>query len=194
MRSKNHVTFRGHVGKDPEFRSLGENRELAVFHLGMTEKWKDRETGDPREHTEWARIVVYQEHLVNIVKRYVKKGSGIEIEGKFTTRKFDENGVDKYITEIVLDGPKADLALLTEPKNGIENQPRDQQQSGPGGNGQGQRNDRGQGNGQSQRMDRGGGTGGGRGNGGGGQSSGQSRNSGRGQQASGDGEWASVPF
>ena len=111
--SLNKVTLIGNLGADPEFRSMGDSKELATFSLATTESWKDRATGEKKEKTEWHRIVVFNEGLVSVIKNYVQKGSKLYIEGALQTRKWtDNNGVEKYTTEVVLQNFGGQLILL----------------------------------------------------------------------------------
>ena len=94
----------GNVGKDPEVRYLegnGQNAKVATFSLATTERYKDR-NGEPKENTEWHNIVVWRQ-LADFVEKYVKKGSQLYIEGKLRTRSYEQNGVKKYVTEVVAD-------------------------------------------------------------------------------------------
>lgn len=111
--SLNKVTLIGNLGADPEFRSTGEGKELATFSLATTESWKDRATGEKKERTEWHRIVVFNEGLVGVIKNYVQKGSKLYIEGSLQTRKWtDNNGVEKYTTEVILQNFSSQMILL----------------------------------------------------------------------------------
>lgn len=114
----NKVILIGHVGQDPEIKKTGQGKEFAVFSLATTERWKVRETGEKKEKTDWHRVVVFNEHLVPVVKERVKKGSKIYLEGQLTTRKWtDDNGVEKYATEINLKFRSA-LVLLDKREGG----------------------------------------------------------------------------
>jgi single-strand DNA-binding protein len=111
--SVNKVILIGNVGKDPEIRTTQDGKEIANLVLATSESWKDRNTGERREKTEWHRIVVFSDGLVNIIKNYVKKGSKLYIEGALQTRKWNDNsGAEKYTTEIVLQGYSSTLAML----------------------------------------------------------------------------------
>lgn len=120
--SVNKVILIGNLGKDPEIRALQDGREIASLSLATSESWKDRNTGERKEKSEWHRIVVFNEGLVNICKNYLKKGSKIFVEGALQTRKWtDQSGTEKYSTEIVLQGFNAAITMLdtraaTEPK------------------------------------------------------------------------------
>lgn len=111
--SLNKVTLIGNLGNDPEIRATKDGKELANFSLATSETWKDRVTGERKEKTEWHRIVVFSEGLVNVVKNYVKKGSKLYIEGQLQTRKWTDNeGQEKYTTEIVLQGYNCAMVML----------------------------------------------------------------------------------
>jgi single-strand DNA-binding protein len=111
--SLNKVTLIGNLGKDPDIRSTSDGREIASFSIATSESWKDKVTGEKKDKTEWHRIVVFTEGLVGLVKNYIKKGSKLYMEGQLQTRKWvDNNGQEKYTTEIVLQGFNAKLILL----------------------------------------------------------------------------------
>ena len=115
--SINKVILIGNVGKDPEIRTMNNGNEVALFSLATSEYWKDKASGEKKERTEWHRIVVYSQGLVNIVKNYVKKGSKLYLSGSIQTRKWvDAQGLDKFSTEIVLQGYAAELQIL-DPRN-----------------------------------------------------------------------------
>ncbi|MFN7038645.1 MAG: single-stranded DNA-binding protein [Alphaproteobacteria bacterium] len=111
--SINKVILVGNVGKDPEVRTTQDGKELANIVLATSESWKDKSTGERREKTEWHKIVIFSEGLVNVVKNYVKKGSKLYVEGSLQTRKWtDTTGNDRYSTEIVLQGYNCALTML----------------------------------------------------------------------------------
>lgn len=111
--SINKVILVGNVGQDPEVRTTQDGREIANFSLATSESWKDKNTGEKRDKTEWHRIVIFSQGLVNIVKNYVKKGSKLYIEGSLQTRKWTDNqGVEKYTTEIALQNFNSTLQIL----------------------------------------------------------------------------------
>lgn len=111
--SINKVTLIGNLGRDPEIRSTQDGREIANLALATSESWKDRNTGERKEKTEWHRIVIFNEGLVNVVKNYVKKGSKLYIEGQLQTRKWtNKEGQEQYSTEIVLQGYGGNLTML----------------------------------------------------------------------------------
>ena len=112
--SLNKVMLIGNLGNDPEVRSTQDGRSLCTFSIATTESWKDKNSGERRDKTEWHRIVIFNEGLVNVVQQYVKKGAQVYIEGQLTTRKWrDEKvGVDKYSTEVVLQGFNSSFKIL----------------------------------------------------------------------------------
>jgi len=111
--SLNKVTLIGNLGKDPEIRTTSEGKDIITFSLATSESWKDKATGEKREKTEWHRVVIFNEGLVNVVKNYVKKGTKLFIEGSLQTRKWqDASGVEKYTTEVVLQNYNSNLILL----------------------------------------------------------------------------------
>jgi single-strand DNA-binding protein len=117
--SVNKVILVGNVGQDPEVKSTADGRELATFSLATTESWKDKNSGEKKDKTEWHRIVVFSSGLVNIVKNYVKKGSKLYIEGQLQTRKWtDNNGVEKYSTEVILQNFNSTMQMLDSNRGG----------------------------------------------------------------------------
>ncbi len=111
--SVNKVTLLGNVGQTPEIRSTQAGAQIASFSIATTDYWKDKTTGDKKDKTEWHRIVVFGDALVNVVKNIVKKGSKVYLEGALQTRKWqDQSGVEKYTTEIVLQGYAAKIEVL----------------------------------------------------------------------------------
>lgn len=109
----NKVILLGVVGKEPEIRAMSNGEEIASFSLATTEYWKDKNSGEKKEKTEWHKIIVFNRGLVQIVKSYVSKGSKLYIEGSLQTRKWVGNdGIEKYNTEIVLQGFNATLQVL----------------------------------------------------------------------------------
>jgi single-strand DNA-binding protein len=111
--SVNKVILVGNLGKDPEIRSTQDGREIANLTLATSESWKDRNSGERKEKTEWHRVVIFSEGLVNIAKSYLKKGAKVYIEGALQTRKWtDASGQEKYSTEVVLQGFGSTLTML----------------------------------------------------------------------------------
>lgn len=109
----NQVQLIGNVGREPEIRTTGENKEMVTFSLATSDSRRDRNSKEKKEKTEWHKIVVFQEGIVGIVKSYVRKGTKLYIQGSLRTREWkDNNGIKRYITEIVLQTPGAVLVLL----------------------------------------------------------------------------------
>jgi len=120
--SLNKVCLIGNVGKDPEIRTTQNGGKIANFSLATAESWKDKSTGEKKTKTEWHKIVVYQENLVNIIEKYVKQGSKLYIEGALQTRKWTDKKTneDKYTTEIVLQGYQCKIEMLSDSKSDNE--------------------------------------------------------------------------
>jgi single-strand DNA-binding protein len=111
--SLNKVTLIGHLGRDPEVRSFQNGGKVCNLRLATSENWKDKNTGERREKTEWHSIAIFQEGLVGVAEKYLKKGALVYIEGKSATRKWqDASGADRYSTEIVLQGYDGVLKML----------------------------------------------------------------------------------
>lgn len=117
--SLNKVILIGNLGRDPEIRTTQDGREIASLTIATSESWKDKLTGERKDKTEWHRVSVFSEGLVNVVKNYLKKGAKIYVEGSLHTRKWtDANGVEKYSTEIVLQGFGSSLIMLDNKGSG----------------------------------------------------------------------------
>jgi len=112
--SLNKVLIIGRLGADPEIKQMNNGKNVARLSLATSDTWKDKNTGEKKEKTEWHRVVIFNEGLVNIVQQYLKKGAQIYIEGQLTTRKWkdEQSGQDKYSTEIVLQGYNSTLKML----------------------------------------------------------------------------------
>jgi single-strand DNA-binding protein len=111
--SVNKVILIGNLGRDPEIRSTQSGDKIASFSLATSESWKDKQTGERKEKTEWTNISVFNSGLVGVIERFVKKGSKVYIEGALQTRKWtDKNGNDRYTTEVVLSKFNGTLCLL----------------------------------------------------------------------------------
>jgi len=116
--SVNKVILLGNLGRDPEIRSMQSGSKMASFSLATSKRWKDRSTQEQKEKTSWHNVVVFGDGLVDIVEKYVKKGSKIYIEGELQTRKWqDQDGNDKYTTEVILQGFNSNLTLLDSRNN-----------------------------------------------------------------------------
>jgi len=117
--SLNKVLLIGRLGADPEIKQMVNGKSIARFSLATSNTWKDKNTGERKEKTEWHRVVIFNEGLVNVVQQYVKKGAQVYIEGQLTTRKWtdEKSGQDKYSTEIVLQGYNSTFTILSGKNN-----------------------------------------------------------------------------
>jgi single-strand DNA-binding protein len=123
--SLNKVMIIGNLGADPEVRSFQNGGKVCNLRIATSENWKDRNTGERKEKTEWHTVAIFSEGLVGVAEQYLRKGSKVYIEGKLQTRKWqDQSGNDRYSTEVVLQGPGAVMTMLD---------------GAPGGGGGGQR-------------------------------------------------------
>ena len=120
--SVNKVILLGNLGRDPEIRSTQSGSKMATFSMATSRRWKDKNTQEQREKTSWHNIVVFGDGLVDIIERYVKKGSKIFVEGELQTRKYeDKDGNDRYTTEVILQGFNSSFKILSSKNNQIEN-------------------------------------------------------------------------
>lgn len=112
--SLNKVQLIGRLGADPEIKQMVNGKSVARLSIATSQSWKDKSSGERKEKTEWHRIVIFNEGLVNVVQQYVKKGANIYVEGQLSTRKWkdESTGQDKYSTEIVLQGYNSSLTML----------------------------------------------------------------------------------
>ena len=111
--SVNKVILIGNLGADPEVRHTQDGRPIVNLRLATTDSWRDKQSGERREKTEWHRVVIFSEGLAKIAQQYLKKGSKVYLEGQLQTRKWtDQAGVEKYSTEVVLQGFNAALTML----------------------------------------------------------------------------------
>ena len=112
--SLNKVQLIGRLGADPEIKQMVNGKNVARLSLATSQSWKDKTSGERKEKTEWHRIVIFNEGLVNVVQQYLKKGANVYIEGQLATRKWkdESSGQDKYSTEIVLQGYNSNLTML----------------------------------------------------------------------------------
>ena len=120
--SLNKVILIGRLGADPEIKQMTNGKNVARISLATSDTWKDKNTGEKKEKTEWHRVVIFNEGLINVVQQYVKKGSQVYIEGQLTTRKWkdEKSGVDRYSTEVVLQGFNSSFKILSNKSNQIE--------------------------------------------------------------------------
>lgn len=117
--SLNKVMLIGNLGADPEIRSFQNGGKVANLRIATSESWKDRNTGERKEKTEWHTVAIFSEGLVGVVERFLKKGSKVYLEGRLQTRKWqDQNGQDRYSTEVVLQGPNAVMTMLDGAQGG----------------------------------------------------------------------------
>lgn len=129
--SVNKVILVGNLGKDPEARSMNNGGEVVSFSVATSENWNDKASGERREKTEWHNVVIFNENLGRIAKQYLRKGSSVYVEGQLQTRKWTDNdGRDRYTTEVVLQRFRGELTLLGGRGDG---------QGGGGGSGGGSR-------------------------------------------------------
>lgn len=111
--SVNKVILVGNLGRDPEIRHTQSNQKIVHLSIATSERWKDRQTGEQRERTEWHRVVIFNENLADVAERYLQKGRSVYLEGQLQTRKWtDQSGQEKYTTEIVLTRFRGELVLL----------------------------------------------------------------------------------
>jgi len=111
--SVNKVILVGNLGKDPEIRRTQDGRPIANLSVATSETWRDKGTGERKEKTEWHRVVIFNEGLCKVAEQYLKKGAKVYIEGQLQTRKWtDQAGVEKYSTEVVLQGFNSNLTML----------------------------------------------------------------------------------
>src|SRR3954447_25195775 len=111
--SVNKVILVGNLGKDPEVRRLQNGNPVVNLSVATSENWRDKATGERKEKTEWHRVVIFSEGLAKVAEQYLKKGAKVYIEGQLQTRKWtDQSGVEKYSTEVVLQGFNSNLTML----------------------------------------------------------------------------------
>ncbi|MFT4959941.1 MAG: single-strand DNA-binding protein [Paracoccaceae bacterium] len=156
--SVNKVILIGNLGRDPEVRTFSNGNKVCNLRIATSENWKDRNTGERRERTEWHSVAIFSEGLVRVCEQYLRKGSKVYIEGQLQTRKWqDKDGQDRYSTEVVLQGFGSTLTMLDGREGGG---------GGQGGGGQGGDYGGGQGGGGYDSGPQGGDYGGGQGGGG----------------------------
>lgn len=110
--SVNKVIIVGHVGRDPEIRTLNNGDRVANLRVATSESWRDKSSGEKKEKTEWHNVVCFNDNITKVCENYLKKGSTVYLEGKLQTRKYEQNGVEKYTTEIVLDRFSGILTMI----------------------------------------------------------------------------------
>jgi len=112
--SLNKVLLIGRLGADPEIKQMVNGKNVARLSIATSQSWKDKSSGERKEKTEWHRVVIFNEGLINVVQQYLKKGANVYVEGQLTTRKWkdESSGQDKYSTEIILQGYNSSLTML----------------------------------------------------------------------------------
>jgi single-strand DNA-binding protein len=131
----NKVTLIGNLGRDPEVRQTNNGNRIANLSLATSEQWTDKQSGERREKTEWHRVTLFDDRLVDVAEKYLAKGSKVYVEGQLQTRKFqDQSGHDRYMTEVVCQRFKSELQILSgkddKPQGGQQRQA-DPAQQGP---------------------------------------------------------------
>lgn len=117
MASRNKVELIGRLGQDPEIRTISNGTKVANLSIATSERWRDKQTGEQRESVEWHRVVLWDK-LAELAEQYLFKGSEVLLVGKLVTRKWqDQAGADHYSTEVVLQGPRAEMQFLGKPAN-----------------------------------------------------------------------------
>jgi single-strand DNA-binding protein len=117
--SVNKVILVGNLGRDPEIRSTQDGTKIANLSVATSETWRDRNSGERRERTEWHRVVIFNDKLSEVAEKYLRKGSKVYIEGQLQTRKWtDQSGVEKYTTEVVLQRFRGELTMLDGRQDG----------------------------------------------------------------------------
>lgn len=129
MASLNKVMLIGNLGKDPEVRHTQDGKAIVNLSVATAETWKDKNTGEKKEKTEWHRVVIFNDGLAKVAEAYLKKGSTVYLEGQLQTRKWtDKDGVEKYSTEIVLQNFRGEMVLLGS-KDGTADRPSQEQKA-----------------------------------------------------------------
>ena len=119
--SVNKVILLGNLGQDPDVRTMQSGKKIATMSIATSDSWKDKDTGEKKEKTEWHRIVVFNEGLVGVVENYIKKGTKLYIEGALQTRKWtDDSGTEKYTTEVVIQGYGGRIDIVSAKGNNQE--------------------------------------------------------------------------
>lgn len=129
--SVNKVILIGNLGRDPEIRTFQNGNRVANLSLATSESWRDKESGERRERTEWHRVVILNEPLVKAAEQYLRKGSKVYIEGQIETRKAQTNDGERYFTEVVLRPFRSEITLLDKQDNGSRGTPEDYERTDP---------------------------------------------------------------
>ena len=119
--SVNKVILLGNLGQDPDVRTMQNGKKVCTFSLATSDSWKDKETGEKKDKTEWHRVVVFNEGLIGIIEQYIKKGTKLYIEGSLQTRKWtDDSGTEKYTTEVLVQGYGGRIDIVSAKGNNQE--------------------------------------------------------------------------
>lgn len=136
MSSLNRVCLLGNLGRDPEGKNLQNGSRVVNLSIATSDKWRDKNTGETKEKTEWHRIVIWNENIGKIAEQYLRKGNKVYLEGKLQTRKWqDQGGNDRYSTEVVLQGYDGKIVLIDRNDGGQRDSGYGQQERGAGGSG-----------------------------------------------------------
>lgn len=130
MSSLNEVQLIGNLGADPEVKHMHNGKPVCNLRLATTENWNDRATGERKERTEWHRVVIFSEGICKVAENYLRKGSKIYIRGQLQNRQYEQDGITKYATEIVLQGFNAKLLMLDGKQDGGAQQNNNSQSGG----------------------------------------------------------------
>ncbi len=122
--SVNKVILIGNLGKDPEIRTLNSGDRVANLRIATSESWRDKSSGERKEKTEWHQVVIFNDNIVKVAENYLRKGSTVYIEGSLSTRKYEQNGVEKCSTEIVIQKFNGNLTMLGGKAEGGEGERR----------------------------------------------------------------------
>ena len=133
--SVNKVILVGNLGADPEIKSFQNGGKVANLRIATSESWKDKQTGEKKEKTEWHSVAIFGDGLVGVAERFLKKGTKVYLEGKLQTRKWqDQQGNDRYTTEVILQGPGAVLTMLDSASGGRSNEQREERRGNSAAN------------------------------------------------------------
>lgn len=133
--SVNKVILVGNLGRDPEVRTMQDGSTVVNLNIATSESWRDKNSGERKEKTEWHRVVIFNDQLAKVAQAYLKKGSTVYIEGQLQTRKWtDQSGQEKYATEIVLQRYRGELTMLGGPSGGRQDERQQREQAAYGGN------------------------------------------------------------
>lgn len=115
--SVNKVILVGNLGADPDIRTMQQSGgRVCTLNIATSESWKDKNSGERQEKTQWSKVVIFNDNIVNVAEKYLKKGSKVYVEGQLETRKWEKDGVTQYVTEVVLRPYKGELTMLESPQ------------------------------------------------------------------------------